>query len=173
MHRNTPETFFVFCPRMNRRGLTLVELMIVVAIIGVLGTIAIATFSTHMQEGKLTEMEHWATDVERGQARFHSDNHTYLDPDDPDGGAREYSEDNDVWTQVLEFDPDVPDEVTISADAGGSGDGCDGNVCVSSDIDPSGDGEWWAVRVQHDDADYDVLHTSELNSPTRIQSDDD
>lgn len=119
-------------------------------------------------EGSLTQMRHWALDIDRGQQRFFSDHHEFLDPTEPQEGSREYEPDNPVWTQILEFDADVPDEVTIEVDAGDADDSCQLRVC---DPDPSEAGEaWYAVLVEHRDLDVAIYFTSELDRPREIDA---
>lgn len=58
-------------------GFTLIELMIVVAIIGILASIAIPTYSTYVTKGKLSEAYGQLSTVRLRMERYYQDNRTY------------------------------------------------------------------------------------------------
>jgi prepilin-type N-terminal cleavage/methylation domain-containing protein len=65
------------------KGLTLVELMIVVAIVGILAAIAGVAFNNQLQRSKIARLEQYATDVKRGLEDFRARHNTYF----PIGGG--------------------------------------------------------------------------------------
>lgn len=66
----------------RNKGLTLIELLIVIAIIGILGAVALPYFQGYMVRAKLVEVENAMATVATAVSAYHQDNQT-LWPDCP------------------------------------------------------------------------------------------
>ena len=95
------------------KGFTLIELMIVVAIIGVLSAIAIPSYSKYLIRGKRAEARNALLHIAASQERYYSDNNQYGLFNEIDRGPYKlaggndyvYSENSNYKIRV-EFDPD-------------------------------------------------------------------
>ncbi|MGM0557356.1 MAG: type IV pilin protein [Myxococcota bacterium] len=138
---------------LSRRGFTLVELMIVVAIIGVLAAIGSIAYTKYVKSAKITELKQYALEVAAGQEQYKSRNSAYLD-------AGEYNTTNATkFEKLLGFDSVLGPETTVETIAGGPSDDC-GNFCAGSS--PPAEQIWYAVRVEQD------LDPSETENTTVI-----
>ncbi|MBA2662910.1 MAG: prepilin-type N-terminal cleavage/methylation domain-containing protein [Bradymonadaceae bacterium] len=124
------------------KGLTLVELMIVVAILGVLATIASVSFTKYVKQGKITKLKQYAMDVSRGQEQYRARNNTYWPP--AKGTSTFSATTKTAWNQLLEFNHTLEAGITIETESG------QGNNCgICEGVLPADNAVWWyAVRVR-------------------------
>jgi prepilin-type N-terminal cleavage/methylation domain-containing protein len=152
----------------TRRGLTLVELMIVVAIVGVLAALGGMSYTKYVVKGKLTEMSQWAMDIDRGQEQYFARNSEYYAPLTPFTST---ISDNDrrYWTNLLEFDAAVPADVTIQVWAGIGNETCPPcELHDSPDARGADGGAWFAILVENAELDHSIFHHSELRRPIEV-----
>ncbi len=140
---------------LNQKGLTLVELMIVIAIIGILSSIAVVAFNRQTERAKIMQLEQYAMDLSRGQQEFYSRHNSYFPIDNaqvpsftgatpPNTGARF------TVKQVMGFDhSDIPQEVTVRMSAGSTGENCAGAVCPAG-IQVDNTTSWYVISVERD-----------------------
>ena len=62
----------------NNRGFTLIEMMIVVAIVGILAAIAYPSYQEYVRRGNRAEARATMMDIAQMQERYFSSNNTYL-----------------------------------------------------------------------------------------------
>lgn len=66
------------CKRRERAaGFTLIELMIVVAIIAILAAIALPIYSNYITRSKLTEAQNWLSQLRVSMEQYYQDNRSY------------------------------------------------------------------------------------------------
>lgn len=147
------------------RGMTLVELMIVVAVVGILAGIGGVAYMKHIKTAKTAKLKQYAMEVASAQEQFKSQGSNYLDL-----SGTEYAEDNKRWEKVLGFSKrGLSDDIGIETEAGAGGETCD--LCTDNGMNESIERIWYAVEVtQNMDGDSStgpttVLMTSELESP--------
>lgn len=64
--------------RIYKRGFTLIELMIVVAVVGILGAIAYPSYTSSVQKGKRAQGRAALAELMQQQERYMTQNNTYL-----------------------------------------------------------------------------------------------
>jgi len=94
----------------NEKGFTLIELMIVIAIIGILAAIAIPQFSAYRTRGYNAGAESQCRNVATSLEAYFVDNDTYVGASTADGG-------NLATTYGLTVDPLITVTPTLAADA--------------------------------------------------------
>lgn len=85
--------------RTEQRGFSLIELMIVIALIGILAAIAIPNYQNYLVRSKRTAAEAFMLDVSGLQERYRLDNRTYT---------------NDLDDLGVQAPPEVDDNYTIA-----------------------------------------------------------
>jgi prepilin-type N-terminal cleavage/methylation domain-containing protein len=70
--------------RQGQKGFTLIELMIVIAIIGILAAIAIPQFSAYREKGYVASMQADANTIRTAEEAYYVDKNTYLAVDKTD-----------------------------------------------------------------------------------------
>lgn len=75
----TPDVTSAGSHRQSERGFTLVELMAVIAIVGILSTIAIVGYKRYVDAAKVGEAVHVAQSIRAAEESFRSETMTYLD----------------------------------------------------------------------------------------------
>jgi type IV pilus assembly protein PilE len=99
-------------------GLTLIELMIVVAIVGILAAIVVPTYSEQMRRGRVASAKAMLHEVLQHQERFYSENNTFtVDMAALGYGAGPYLTERGGHTVALAIGPtgDIITSVTVTA----------------------------------------------------------
>ncbi len=93
----------------DEKGFTLIELMIVIAIIGILAAIAIPQFSAYRERAFVTSMQADVAQVRTAQETYFSDNDAYADSVqtliDSNAGIKALSGDNEIAIAITEGPP--------------------------------------------------------------------
>ena len=131
----------------SNKGFTLVELMIVVAIIGILASVGIVAFNRQVTATKVGKMKQVAIDLGRGMESFRSRHGRYypLTPT-PEVYAPTLEK---KWANLLEFKPGAgAANMTITICAGDKG-GAAAAPCNLA-APPTAEKRWFAVVVEMD-----------------------
>lgn len=72
-------------------GFTLVELMITVAVVGVLAAVAYPSYTDYIRRGKITEATSTLSDLRLRAEKFYADNRTYVGFPDTTTGTRYFT----------------------------------------------------------------------------------
>lgn len=76
---------------LSQKGFTLIELMIVVAVIGILASIAVPSYTDYVKRGKAAEATSTLADLRVKMEQYFQDNHTYVGgPCAPTAGTVKY-----------------------------------------------------------------------------------
>jgi prepilin-type N-terminal cleavage/methylation domain-containing protein len=145
---------------------TLIELMVVVAIVGILAAIAGVSYMKQVNKGKIAKMKQYAMEVQSGQEQYRSRSGRYLSPGDSYYTTNEDAKDK--WENLLEFKhPGLQGSgITVWTEGGVSGDSCS-NACPDGES-PNNDGSsWYAILVEQD------LDPSADQEDTQVYLDDD
>ena len=71
------------------KGFTLIELMIAVAVVAILGAIALPSYQSYVMRGKITEATSSLSELRLRAEKFYSDNRTYQNAGATDAGFTE------------------------------------------------------------------------------------
>lgn len=84
-----------------QKGFTLVEIMIVVAIIGILASIAVPSYQDYVKKGKAAEATATLADLRIKMEQYYQDNRTYVGgPCAPTSGAKYFTYSCSVETET-------------------------------------------------------------------------
>lgn len=156
---------FTQSPLRSDKGFTLVELMIVVAIIGVLASLAAMGYSRYMTTAKVSNLEALAQEVAVGQndplrSGYYPSGETltYV-------GATASAVDKKRLKTFLNVNTNnIPQDVTLNICAGTPTDTCSGACCNGITFDTT-QGPWYVIRAEQDlDGDSNTESTAVIKT---------
>lgn len=124
--------------RFNSRGVTLIELMIVVIVLGILAAIAVPSYRQYVLRSHRTEAKATLMNVAAAQEKFYLQNNTYteaLTDAPPDGLGIPATTEHGYYTIAIAAGAD---DTTFSATATATGDQAADTRCASFTIDQAG-----------------------------------
>lgn len=140
--------------RSRERGVTLLELMAVVVIIGILASIAIPSYRTYLLRAQRTDATAALLRVAAAQEKFYLQNNTYAGDDllakaPPDGLGIANTE-HDYYTLKITKEDNLTVDFVVTATAKSDGAQGKDSQCVTFTIDQAG------TRKAADKADVDT-----------------
>lgn len=115
------------------RGFTLIELMIAVAVIGILAAIAIPNYQQYVKKSRRTEAQAVMLDIQQKQEKYRVNNASYASTVSALGGTTS----NQYYTFSVSGASSTAYEISATAVTGGSqaNDSQDGTACTPLKID--------------------------------------
>lgn len=114
----------------NRRGFTLIEIMIVVAIIAILAAIALPSFLNQIRKSRRADAQSTIQQIALREERYRADNPSYSSNwTDLGGDPNTYDGAHYTWRVVAAAGPPPTYTITATAKATQAGDNAQGTSC--------------------------------------------
>jgi len=159
--------------RYNIRGVTLVELMIVVAIIAILAALGSMAYGRYIKSGKIQRLTAMAQDMAQGQERYRSRNNTYFPANSNAVRINTTAADLTAFQNLLDFSQTIPADVTVETQSWTAG----GNCTICNGVTPVTTAQGFAIRIIQDmnpgvAADTTVIYHNALPAPVILNEGD-